>query len=498
MAQDSSSVPAPSPEHRKIAAGQFERANQVVAGGDYDYGIRLLLSCCEFDPANLIYRQALRRTQKLKHKNNLRGSRLAWLTTARTRSKVRRALSGKDFVAVLNLGEQVLTRNPWEVGTQMAMAQAADALGLLDLAVWNLEQARQKAPEDGTLNRTLARLYERRGNFTQAAALWELIHKGEPGDNEAGGKAQELAARETIARGQYEASVSSSSGNLSRSEEAEHETPRPGSMSRKKNEPASSADRETAEIENDSSASEKRAAREVAVLKAKVDADPTNPNAYMQLAGLFRKNNQLDLARALLAKGMGPTGKNFELAIELADLEIEPFRQNLVITEERLQENPDDELRRIRIRLLKEINSREMELYRLKSDRYPTELAHRFELGVRLLRGGQVEEAIRELQTARSDPKLHWKSLLYLGHCFKSRNNWKLARRNFEEALQNMPQGEVAARKELYFQLAQGCADAGELGNAIEFATELTNLDFGYRDIGNLLDEWQEQLNQDV
>src|SRR5437660_10180799 len=108
MAEDSSRLPALSPEHRKIAAGQFERANQVVAAGDYDYGIHLLLSCCELDPANLIHRQALRRAQKLKYKNNLRGSRLAWLTTARGKARTKRALGGKDYVAVLRLGEQVL------------------------------------------------------------------------------------------------------------------------------------------------------------------------------------------------------------------------------------------------------------------------------------------------------------------------------------------------------------------------------------------------------
>ena len=44
----------------------------------------------------------------------------------------------------------------------------ADALGLLDVGVWILEQARQKAPKDATVNRALARLYEKRGNFNQA------------------------------------------------------------------------------------------------------------------------------------------------------------------------------------------------------------------------------------------------------------------------------------------------------------------------------------------
>ncbi len=495
MAQDANSLPPPSPEHRRVAAGQFEKANQAVAAGNYDYGIDLLVSCCKLDPANLIYRQALRRTQKLKYRNK-RGSRLAWLTNARAKARIRRALHGRDYLAVLVHGEQVLSRNPWDVSAHMAMAQAADELGLLDLAVWNLEQARQTTTDDIHLNRTLARLYEKRGNFSQAIALWEMIRKAAPNDNEAAGKAKELAAQETIARGQYESVMSGSSGRIHRPE-AEIETPRPASTPRKKNEPpAAGQTRAEAPEESSSSLGDKRLARETTPLRAKIDADPTNPHTYLQLAAVYRRAGQFDQARAVLARGLGPTGNNFDLSAEMADLEIEPFRQNLAITEERMAENPDEELRRIRVRLLKEINARELELFRQKAERFPADLTFRFELGVRLLRAGQVDEAIRELQSSRSELKLLWKSLLYLGHCFKSRNNWKLARRNFDEALQNLPQGEDAARKELYFQLAQGCADNGDLQDAIDYATELANLDFAYRDIGNLLDEWQERLNQ--
>jgi hypothetical protein len=85
---------------------------------------------------------------------------------------------------------------------------------------------------------------------------------------------------------------------------------------------------------------------------------------------------------------------------------------------------------------------------------------------------------------------------LYLGYCFKSRNNWRLAQRNFEDALQSLPPGEVAMRKELLFQLAQGCADAGDLARAVELGFDLANLDFAFHDIGQLLDEWQSRMQQ--
>ncbi len=181
----------------------------------------------------------------------------------------------------------------------------------------------------------------------------------------------------------------------------------------------------------------------------------------------------------------------------MADLDIEPFRRNLAITEEKLKAEPDNaELRRLRTRLRKEINTRELDLHRQKADRYPTEMGHRYEVGVRLLRAGQIDEAIRELQASKADPRHRWQSLLYLGHCFKARNNWRLAQLNFEGSLKNLPAGETSHRKEILYELAVGCAEANDLSKAIDMATELANIDFSYRDIGRLLDEWHARMQQ--
>jgi tetratricopeptide (TPR) repeat protein len=492
MAEHHASIlPPPSTEHRRVAAGQFERANQVIATGNFDYGIRLLLSCCKLDPANLIFRQSLRRTEKTKYRNNLRGSWHAWLTTLSKRAKVKTAKRARDYLRVLEAAEEVLVRNPWDTGVQMDMAEAAEILGLLDLAVWTLEQARHKDPRDVNVNRYLARLYEKRGNVTQAISLWEMVRKAAPADVEAHDKARNLAANETIARGNYEDAVGPK-GLLDGSEDS-RETPHlsaPADEERHSAPPAEAPART-------SIPSGDRAGREMAALRARIELAPTDPDAYLQLAVFYRRASELDQARDILELGLGPTGNKAELAFELADLEIEPFRRNLAMTEANLSTEPDSEdLRRIRIRLLKEINTRELDLFRHKADRYPAELAHRFEMGVRLLRANQIDEAIHALQSARHDARYLWRSLLYLGHCFKSRNNWRLARRNFEECLHNIPVGEDVARKEVLFLLAQGNADAGDLAAAVDMATELANLDFRYRDIGRLLDEWQVKLEQ--
>jgi tetratricopeptide (TPR) repeat protein len=481
---DHGALPPPSPDQRRIAAGQFERANQVIAKGDHDYGIRLLLSCSRLDPGNLTFRQTLRRTEKTKFKNNLRGGWLAWLFNSPARSRLRRARRAKEWVKVMEYGEQILVRNPWDTPAQLEIANAADTLGLLDMAIWTVDQARQKNPRDSKVNRTLAQLFEKRGNFTQAIALWNLILQVNPRDKEAEQKTKDLAVTDTITRGNYEGALAG--GALVRPG-----TPQPG------HEPAAKRPTQAAPSRPEPANTEDRVGREAAVIRARIEADPTNPNGYLQLAALYRRADDIDRAREAVQTGLPATGNHFDLAMELMDLQIEPFRCDLEHAEKKLRDDPESkELRKLQARLSKEVNARELEMYRQRSDRFPTNMAYRFEVGVRLMRTGQIDEAIRELQATRSDPRHQWRSLLNLGHCFMRRSNWRLARRNFEEALQNMPPSDTESRKEVLFQLAHGSAESGDLKGAVEFGSELANLDFNYHNIGRLLDEWQARLQK--
>src|SRR5687767_13069030 len=125
MAETSGSrLPRLTPEQRRAAAGQYERANQVLAKGDHDYAIPLLINCCLIDPGNPIYRQVLRQAARNKYGNNRRGQKLAMLTNLRDKFRLRKAQMGSDYLKVLEHGEQVLARNPWDVPTHLSMAHA--------------------------------------------------------------------------------------------------------------------------------------------------------------------------------------------------------------------------------------------------------------------------------------------------------------------------------------------------------------------------------------
>lgn len=457
---------APNPEQRRIAAERFDRARQVILTGNLDYGVQLLLACCKIDPANLIYRQELRRAQKKKHGDNLKGGLFSFLTNARAKAKLKSAKRHHKHYDVLTIGEEILSKNPWDTGVQLDMGESADALGLHDIGIFILTEARQKDPKDVNINRALARLLEKRGHFTQAIKLWELIRQKLPADPEASTKAKDLAASETIKRGHYdEAAVSS--------------------------EPMKAAREQHQKAVLD------RSSKEEVRLHDKLAAEPTEPRHYLEFAHSLKKAGKIDEAIEALRRGLQLAGNDFDLHALLAELEIEPFRRDLHHTEERLKTHAgDEELRKHRAHLLKEVNSRELDLYRMKADRFPNELNHKLELGIRLLRAGQVDAAIAELQTARKEDRLAAKASLYLGHGFKARNNWRLAERNFEEALQKLPAGDESTRKELLYQLATGTAEAGDTAKAIDLAHELANLDFSYKHINTLLDEWQAKLQR--
>ena len=479
------SVPSPSPEQRRIAQDSFNRAREAITGGHRDYAIALLLTCCRLDPANFHYRQTLRKTQKDKFGNNLRGSRFAFLTTPRWKTKVKSARRSREYLKVLEYGEHVLCRNPWDMSTQLEMAEAFDALGLNDLAVFTLDQARQKYPRDATLNRALARLFEKRGDFQKAIVLWQVVRETNPSDVEAAHKAKDLAANETIQKGQYEAAAAGTK-----------ESPVLG------------------RIEARAAEKQDKLARDADPLLKRIEADPTEPALYLQLAGVYRKYKQDDRARAALQQGLGPTGNAFQLQLELMDIDLSPYRKKLEQTESRLRKlrdktrnqeedksDTDDEedlterdLVHLRSKIVKEINNREIAIFRVKADRFPTEVNHNIELGTRLLKADLVDEAIAELQKARRDERLKWKASMLLGECFKKRSNWRLAQRNFEEALTTVPPTEEPSRKELLYQLAFGCAENGDLTRAIDLGHELANLDYAFKNIGKLLDEWNDRL----
>ncbi len=195
------------PEQRSAAMGQFERANEAIAANQRDYARHLLFSCCKLDPANLVFRQALRRLLQAEQLRRAHGP-ASLVSTWILKGKLKLAQQTRNFTKVLEHGEKLLARNAGDTATALDMANAAESLGIRPLAVWLLEQVWNRDQRNPpALTRALARLHELERNYATAGQLWKTLLQADPSDPEAHHKVQSLAAKETIVRGKYEVSA---------------------------------------------------------------------------------------------------------------------------------------------------------------------------------------------------------------------------------------------------------------------------------------------------
>lgn len=463
---------APTAEQRRVAVQLSEKARQAINALNFDYGIALLQECCKLEPGSLVFRKALRQTQKLKHRNNLVGSPAFKLSTWGKRLKLSAALKRKQHKQALELGEAILSKNPWHTPTQLAMAQAAEALGLGETATFILEQARQKNPDDRRVNLPLAQLHERLGNFTQAVTYYELAAKADPTDAVSVRKISDLSARHTLRQGQYENRTFNPEEGMAG---------RPNAPHHKAAEPQSSPIQ--------------KKLNEIDSLRAKIQTEPSVAHHYLELARLYRRDDKWEDARSILDAGLAAIPGDFEVGLAIADLEIEPFRRNLKVAQTKLAAEPGDEkLRAQATKLNREVLARETAYWRQRADRMPSDHAARLELGIRLVQQNMPDEAIPELQQGRKEGKLRWKALAYLGHAFRLKRNWPLAKRNYEEAMLALPPGDEEPLKDVLFHLAKGAADAGDWPTALQHGNELANHDYAYMGIGALLEQWNRKF----
>ena len=189
------------PEQVRAAASFFERAAQVLAeGGGTDYARQLLTNSLKLNPFDATYRLALRELNR-KASGSMLGRWLGSLNVLALKSKMRAARSNGDWRKVLELGEDVLARQPADADTHIEMAGAVEELGLSDLSMWFLDHGLEVAPDSADLLRARARLHEDRKEWKRAIALWEKVRKLAPDDYEAQQQINKLSVKDHIGLG---------------------------------------------------------------------------------------------------------------------------------------------------------------------------------------------------------------------------------------------------------------------------------------------------------
>ncbi|MHC4889535.1 MAG: tetratricopeptide repeat protein [Planctomycetota bacterium] len=141
------------------------------------------------------------------------------------------------------------------------------------------------------------------------------------------------------------------------------------------------------------------------------------------------------------------------------------------------------------VELSVQLNSAELEHYRLCVENYPTDLQAKYEYAVRLVRNKQYDDAIPLFQEAQKDPRRKISSMDKIGYCFYMKGWYADAIDVFSQAIEAYEIKDDGVAKELRYNLASSYEQKGDTEKALGIYRKIAQLDFGYKDVRQRVDK---------
>jgi tetratricopeptide (TPR) repeat protein len=473
-----------SPAVRKRLEDAYKRALQNAQTGNFDYATELFSQCVVGDMGNQLYTQGFLTNLQKKYSSSKKGSTLSSIRTAGSKASMMNASRKKDWPGLIRAGMEVLKVNPWDVSALLQIAKACGDLGFVECQLVYLKAAQDTDPKSIEVNKECALALEKVSHlctthaqkmvqFDQAIACWSRVIA-----NAKSASAEHDEANREIARLQVEKTMLSSTvKDASKSETKEEEQ------------------EETQFRASSASATPTKRTR-TEELEEKIAANPTEYMLYMELADLHSKNEKWNDAQSILTRGLEATGGDLRLREQLEELQVREALQRVVVADKRARESPGPEAKEQVQKLRAELNRIELDLFRKRVERYPTNTHFKYELAARLKLAGNYSEAIKSFQEAKNDPKHKGVVKLDLGECFQQIKQYPLAMQHYQQAIEEIPEKDVEHRKKALYRA--GCLSQGlnEIEAAEKHFTQLAAMDFAYKDVSARLDKIAEARNK--
>jgi tetratricopeptide (TPR) repeat protein len=139
--------------------------------------------------------------------------------------------------------------------------------------------------------------------------------------------------------------------------------------------------------------------------------------------------------------------------------------------------------------LSSEKQTMQLEECRRRVDKFPTDLAIRYEMGVLYFQAGKISEAIQEFQKAQNHPNKRIASMGHLAQCFAKRKMYDMAQRKLQDALKEKLVFDDE-KKELLYNLGIVLENMNKKEEAIEQFKQIYEADIGYRDVAAKVDAY--------
>lgn len=441
------------------AREHYEKGIASLERGNFDYAMDMFLLALDLCPGLLRARKYLRAAALRKNKDQKVSSfsrALGTLSGSGTLMKVQSMIKKKPELAVREI-ENLLRKDPLNPTFISTACQAALAADLPEVAILNLEVARDNGVRDLKNLEFLAELYQQTGRMHDAREAYEMLVRLKPTDPEMVKKLKDATALDTVQRGNWEGATSYRDV-MKDAKEA---------------------------ILLEQQAKAVKTTRDVdALVKetlAKIEREPQNVNYKRALADLYLKSEQFDDALAVLDQAQKTSGG--------ADPQVDRMISQVKIT--RL----DKEAEALRAAgneagLAAKLKEKQEFLFSDAEDRvrrYPNDLQFKYEFGVLLFERGLINEALQQFQRAQQNPQRRIRSFYYLALCFKQKGQLDIAAEQLEKAASELSVMDDT-KKDVLYELGSVYETMGQGAKAIGLYKEIYSVDFGYRDVASKIE----------
>jgi tetratricopeptide (TPR) repeat protein len=319
-----------------------------------------------------------------------------------------------------------------------------------------LKNALEANAKDPEVNLQCAKVLRARAQFDQAIACLHRVEQLRPDDEEIQRLIADLAVEKTIHQGGYE----DADGGKKKI----------------------AAGQQGQQAQQRTLSEEERLEREIA-------KDSKAIPKYVELSELYLRDENYTKAEEVLARAFEVSNGDIDVRERWEDAQLRGLRYHVMMAKKKADESGSEEAKQEWKRLRKKQLAKELELYKHRCERYPNNLTYKYDLGLRYQVNGQYNEAIKEFQQAKNDPRRKGLCLLALGQCFQQIKRPELAMSHYEMSIQEIPDREASKKKEALHLAGKLSIALSNLDAAEKYLTTLAGLDFNYKDVSALLDK---------
>ncbi|HZI33809.1 MAG TPA: tetratricopeptide repeat protein [Candidatus Binatia bacterium] len=446
----------------------YTKAVEAAQRDNFDYATTLFCQVLEREPALFECRKALRQVQTRRSAGASTGFFKKMISGAGSSPQIAKAklTLHKNPAEAMAIAEQVLNGDANNPFAHRIIVDAAQALEFPQTAVLSLETMVKLSPKDKSLVIEFADAVAETGGHAEVAerALEDLI-RSTPYDPDLQQAQKNLSAHKTLDEGGYNA-LEDGKGSF-------------------RDVLKDKAESVSLEQEKRVQKTEDVAERLINEYETRLQTEPDNLKLLRSLAELYTQKSQFAQALELYGRiQQSDMASDASLDRAIAETTLRQFDYQIA------QLNPFEEGNAEKVAAL----NAEKQNYQLaecqkRAEKYPTDLAIRFELGQMYFQAGKIGEAIAEFQKAQGNPNKRLAAMSYLAQCFAKRKMFDLAAKTLQNAIKEKP-GFDDEKKDLTYQLGCVLESMGKKEEAIEQFKIIYESDIGYKDVSAKVDAY--------